>query len=270
MKLWSKALSMALSLVLLFLAVPTVVYGEIASAVSSLGDGEESSTSDKNENGTATEISENKAIIYEEESLREESTKHFRLEDGSYLAAQYPSAVHILTEDGTWEDIDNSLSENGSEYANSNARIKFAKKTGGNGNLFTLHDGNTKITMNLVGAVKKTAGKVTNGEDREEDTELQKMLNLEKLSSKIVYEEILAGVDIEYIISGLDVKENIIVKEKRDNYVYTFELKLNGLTASLTEAGDVLITESGETKYIIPAPVVFDKNQSYAEKEDAF
>ena len=32
--------------------------------------------------------------VYEVEDLREESVKHFRLEDGSYIAAQYDKPIH--------------------------------------------------------------------------------------------------------------------------------------------------------------------------------
>lgn len=40
--------------------------------------------------------------------LRSEYEKHYRLTDGSYMAVQYPVAVHF-EEDGQWIDIDNTL-----------------------------------------------------------------------------------------------------------------------------------------------------------------
>ena len=39
---------------------------------------------------------------FEVEELRDESVKHFRLEDGSYIAAQYDVPVHYLDENGEW------------------------------------------------------------------------------------------------------------------------------------------------------------------------
>ena len=77
---------------------------------------------------------------FEVEDLRSEFVKHFRLEDGSYIAAQYDVPVHYLDENGEWQDIDNSLSDIGNEYSTNNAKIKFAKKITGNENVFTLHD----------------------------------------------------------------------------------------------------------------------------------
>lgn len=135
---------------------------------------------------------------FEVVELRDESVKHFRLEDGSYVAAQYDVPVHYLDKNGVWQDIDNSLSVNGNEYSTTNARIKFAKKITGNENLFTLHDGNYKITMSLDNAIKKTQGKIINVEDDpENESKLQKMMALKNLTSQIIYEDILSDVDLQ-------------------------------------------------------------------------
>lgn len=49
-------------------------------------------------------------------------------------------------------------------------------------------------------------------------------------ASRAVYEDAEKGVDIEYVLSGNNVKENIIVKEKAEEYRYTFMLDTAGLT----------------------------------------
>ena len=46
-------------------------------------------------------------VLFEMDELREQSTKQFRLSDGSILAAQYGMDVHYESEDGEWEEIDN-------------------------------------------------------------------------------------------------------------------------------------------------------------------
>ncbi|MGM9642995.1 MAG: DNRLRE domain-containing protein, partial [Eubacteriales bacterium] len=226
---------------------------------------------------TESVTSENTARVgevFEDVSRREENVKHFRLEDGTYMAAQYDTAVHTLDENGKWQDIDNTLSASGSEYTTSNSRIKFAKKITGNESIFTLHENNRKITLSLDGAIKKTSGVATNTETEfdETATTLQKMMTLDKLSSRIIYENILDGVDLEYIVVSNNVKENIIVKEKKDTYSYSFTLKLNNLVAYLSPEGDVEISDpdSEEVLYIIPAPVVYDANMTYASEGDAY
>ena len=260
----ARALSLFLTVLLIFYVIPATVYAEVASAFSNEEESKSATEGAVTENSGANAL-DYTPVLYEVADLREEGVKHFHLEDGSYVAAQYAYPVHYLDDSGKWQDIDNSLAESGGMFANSTARIKFAKKITGNSELFELHDGNTKLTMSLVGAKKGTVGEATNYADGESDTELQKMMNLEKLSSRVLYEDILDGVDLEYIAQSLNVKENVIVKERADAYSYTFELALNNLTAALGENGDVVLTDSdGVVKYTIPAPVVYDAAGVYA------
>ncbi len=274
-KLGIRALSLFLSLVLLFLFIPATVYVEAADAISSLGnEGEEEIDTGNNSSGDSEKapIYTYTGASYEEESLREETVKHFRLENGSYVAADYGAPVHIFDEDNQqWVDIDNTLYDASGVYASKDARIKFQKKVTGNEALYTLKDGNTKLTLSLNGAKKGTAGVVTNSEDAKEDTELQKLMNLEKLSSSILYQDILDGVDIEYVANALSIKENIIVKERKESYSYTFTLSLNGMSAVLCANGDIQLIENGSNsaKYTIPAPVVFDASGRYAPSKAA-
>jgi RHS repeat-associated protein len=243
-----KTLAIFLSVLMIFYLIPATAYASLFEAT-----GAES---------VVSETSEHTGEIFEDVSRREENVKHFRLEDGTYMAAQYDTAVHTLDENGEWQDIDNTLSESGSEYSTSNARIKFAKKITGNESIFTLHENNRKITLSLDGAIKKTTGVATNTETEfdETATTLQKMMTLDKLSSHIIYEDILDGVDLEYIVNGNNIKENIIVKEKKDSYVYSFTLKLNNLTAVMRADGSIIICDnsSGAAVYTMPAPVMWD------------
>ncbi len=201
-----KTLAIFLSVLMIFYLIPATAYASLFEATDA--------------QSVVSEPAEYTGEIFEDISRREENVKHFRLADGTYMAAQYDTAVHTLDENGEWQDIDNTLSESGSEYSTSNARIKFAKKITGNESIFTLHENNRKITLSLDGAIKKTTGVATNTETEfdETATTLQKMMTLDKLSSRIIYEDILDGVDLEYIVVSNNVKENIIVKEQKDVY----------------------------------------------------
>ena len=254
----TRIISMILTLLIIFYVLPLSAYAE--ASVPTNGD---------------TEASYSSAALlkdtYEVKELREEGVKHFRLEDGSYIAAAYDLPVHYLDDDGEWRDIDNRLFSLGSEYGTSNSRIKFAKKTTGNATLFTLHENNTKITMGLVGAEKKIDGKITSDHstDEKEETELGKLMNLENLSSSIIYENIMDGVDLEYVVDSLNVKENIIVKERLNSYSFTFTIELNNLEAELASDGSVIITdtENGSTAYTVPRPFVYDSEGNVAAHE---
>lgn len=52
---------------------------------------------------------DNPQVLYEVEEQREAAVKHFRLSDGSYVAASYPTAVHYAVGEDEWEEIDNTL-----------------------------------------------------------------------------------------------------------------------------------------------------------------
>ena len=258
----TRIISLVLSFLIIFYLIPTSVFAEIV---------DENTVSDTPLSASSEESTDTPGL-YEVKELREENVKHFRLEDGTYLAAQYNYPVHYIDENGQFEDIDNRLVSSESEFATSNARIKFIKKITGNENIFTLHENNTKITMGLVGAEKKTECVVTstNNSDDSIDSLIGKLTNLENISSTIVYEDILDGVDIEYVVHSLNIKENIIVKERKDSYSYTFTVELNNLSAVLSEDGNVYIsTEDGEIKYVIPAPIVYDANGEYAPDSEA-
>ncbi|MBQ7826731.1 MAG: DNRLRE domain-containing protein, partial [Clostridia bacterium] len=208
--------------------------------------------------------------IIELTDKRTATSKTFRLDDGSYYVAEYDTEIHYLDENGMWQDIDNTLAASGSEFSTSNAKIKFAKKITGNETIFTLHDGNRKLTLSLDGAVKKTQGVITNASSDlgGDATELQKMTTLEKISASILYADILPSTDLEYIVKGLTVKENIIVKAKADDYSYSFTMKLNNLTATQAESGEITITDpsTGETVYYILAPIMWDADHVTSDR----
>ena len=257
-KLGLGTLSVFLSILMIVYLIPLSVYADLAPTI----EGNEDTTAQAEQAEQITEESPAPDAMFELTDRREQNVKHFRLSDGSIVAAQYASPIHEQDENGEWQDIDNTLGDSGNEYTTSNAKIKFAKKITGNQNLFTLHDGKYKITMSLDGAIKKTTGAVTNTQTEfdEDTTQLQKMMTLDKLSAKIMYADILDGVDLEYVLESVNIKENIIVKQKKDSYTYTFTLDLNNLTAALQEDGSIHITDpdSGEVKYRMPAPIVYD------------
>lgn len=208
--------------------------------------------------------------VIELTELRTATDKYFMLDDGSYYVAHYDSTIHYLDENGVWQDIDNTLAVSGSEISTSNAKIKFSKKTTGNGNLFALHDGNRKITLSLNNANKKIEAIIINNESQfgEDATKLQKMTTLDRISASVRYNDILDNTDLEYIVHGLNIKENIIVTSPSDNYSYEFTMELNNLVATLSEKGEIRLTDSStnEIVYSIPAPIMWDANDVFSDR----
>ncbi|MBQ7907251.1 MAG: hypothetical protein IJ309_04665, partial [Clostridia bacterium] len=78
---------------------------------------------------SVTETAENKSevfVVCEEEDLREENIKHFKLSDGTTKAVVYTQPVHYKDSEGKFVDIDNALTLSGNEYSAKNKfEIKF-------------------------------------------------------------------------------------------------------------------------------------------------
>ena len=78
-------------------------------------------------------ISAHNEIVEELTGRRDGNTKHYRLKDGSVMAVMYSEPVH-KEENGRFVDIDNTLVEGQSDYANLNGvyDVRFAKKAKNN------------------------------------------------------------------------------------------------------------------------------------------
>ena len=94
-----RILSMLLALVLVFELFPT---GALALETGT----------NKAETPTAQEVAEGEPsgnVIGEVTEYRDEREKHFRMEDGSFIAVDYGVPVHYALDEETWADIDNTL-----------------------------------------------------------------------------------------------------------------------------------------------------------------
>ena len=211
-----------------------------------------------------TETAADVIVLEEDKTLRDESIKHFKLSDGTTKAVIYSQPVHYKSEDGKWLDIDNSLTLNGNEYSSKNKQeIKFANKSGSNG-LVSIKDGEYKIDFTPLDT-SKVRVEIENPQENN-SRKFEDVSKLNNLVAKAIYKNIYNGIDIEYILVGNNIKENIIVKEKQDSYTFSFELKLNKLSAELKDGAIVLSDcDSGEPVYKIPAPYMYDANGVYSE-----
>lgn len=219
-------------------------------------------------------------IEYEDETKRTQKEKHFKLSDGSYLAVQYNEPVHFLSEEGTWKDFDNTLSLEGAEntddftgYVNTEGdfKTKFTDKANSD-ILFKISDVNNENTISfelnesdvnaVFGSVFEDVEVFSFDDEVSEEGSIleqnKEILNLDKLSSQIDYEDMFEDVDFQYIVTTTGVKENIIVNDKRDNYDFSFIVNTGSLVAVQNEDGSISINSETETKYIIPAPFMYD------------
>ncbi|MDR2525966.1 MAG: DNRLRE domain-containing protein, partial [Oscillospiraceae bacterium] len=235
-------------------------------------------------------------ILGEVEALRKENTKYFRHADGTFTAALYAEPVHYEDANGNWQDIDNTLraktvqGETVYEPTASGVNIKIPKKFEGDQELTVSKDGhtvglrvsadNTDVQLSKPGLVMDveqlesekhvadlTASHVNapastlpprSEEIREANAE---KTELENLTSAVTYKDIFPGADLEYIVTPGKIKENIVVKEAQDEYIYKFDFTRGGLAAVPQENGSVYLLENAgdaEPLFILQAPFMYD------------
>lgn len=213
-------------------------------------------------------------------SLREENTKHFKTGNGTYQAVIYSHPVHELDNNGNWKDIDFSLSPKRnssiSTYANDTIGIEVAASYAANQPLFTLSEGDKSISLSFS---PQTIDTSTLASKKEPNAITAKITNPRNnfisaaaalsatFSSKVLYENVLPGITLEYIIDPDIVKENIIVAHKMDSYKFDFTLHLGSLQPSLKADGSISIADCNGTEiYCIPAPFMYDYRGNISEE----
>ena len=255
-KLITKTLAFVMAMLILAVSLPVSIFADLISEDLNNVQRDNTVTNTGTEsNSTATDV----FVLEEDESLRGRNIKHFKLSDGTSKAVVYSQPVHYKDTDGNWVDIDNALNLNDSQYSTSNkSEIKFANKSGSNG-LISIKDGDYKIDFTPLNT-NKVSVEIENPQ-KNNSRKFDDVKVLRNLISKATYSNIYDGIDIEYILTGNNVKENIIVKSKQNDYTYSFELKLNKLTAKLSN-NNIILSDSttGEEVYVIPTPYMYDAN----------
>ncbi len=79
----------------------------------------------------------------------------------------------------------------------------------------------------------------------------------------LVYDKIFPNADLEYIVTGNSIKENIVVYQTQNEYVYTFDMDFGGLIPVAEEDGSYRLIDSAkpdETVFVLAAPYMYDAN----------
>ncbi len=228
-------------------------------------------------------------ILEENTKRREESTKHFLMEDGSGLAVVYPSPVHYLDDvTNTWIEIDNTLQyvsdKNGTGYytnTSSDMVVRLATSAlSQNLVSITLDEEHVlewrlgtipQSNVNVLGSITETPmisnstftidepittnhvsssiSTLTTVEEIENYN--QEMSAVSGLTSSGVYEDVITGIDVEYVLNSKQLKENIIL----DNANVAidslgFIMTHTGATLRLETDGSVSVVDN-ETEEVI-------------------
>ena len=202
-------------------------------------------------------------IIGEDESRRDETTKHYILSNGNRKAVKYSQPVHYKN-NGKWVDIDNTLEydETTNEYTNkaNSFKVNFNKNSGSE-KLFAIE--NNGYTMSWKYKSNSSNRSAVNGKPQAKKSENLNGFEkyTEKVNSKIKYEGFEDKSTLEYVVTATGVKENIILQSADCKNEFTFEVKADGLTLIKNKDGSITAaSKENEEIFYIPAPFMYDAN----------
>ena len=198
---------------------------------------------------------------------RTENTKTYENPDHSFTKEIYLSPVHYQTEDGNWEEMDDTLTDVETPSETENAAEKVQKKVADASafinckgrwqasfapyadaaSVVTIKDGAHIISWHLEQAASSEACR--------KDTQV------------LVYPEILPGIDAEYHTAGQAVKENLILKGAAQvPEQFSFLYHAEGLSA-LQHGSQVTFEDAdGKEVFCFTAPLMLDMAGSRSEQ----
>ena len=244
-------------------------------------------------------------IIGEEKTLRDEYTKHFRREDGSFVAAVYSEPVHYIR-NGEWRDVDNTpvISRNnaGTAVMSANANVnayasnsKYSISKTPTPVTFPDDIGEGRITItkgdNVISFGAKDTGRnvmssaaiaqpselvssqmasaiEANVNDNMADEDYEAKLKTNVKHGAISYTGAFENASLEYEVSSSMVKESIVVQKKADDYKYQFSINFGTYIPVKNENGGIDIYESLESTdpvMSILPPYMFDADNETSD-----
>ncbi len=209
-------------------------------------------------------------ILYEVEEKRDEFTKVYKKNDGSYTAMVSSEPLHFI-QDGKWTDIDNTLVnsvENGkSVFKNTNSMfdIMFPEVLSQDSEIeikndeYSLSFSPQNIGTSQVEITENTSDYADTNENNQQIKE-----QLKTQSDSALYENVMYGTDIEYSISSNRIKENIIINQPSAiKEQYSFNLSAEGLSGVVEDDNSVsFLNADGEKIFYIPAPFMKDASNA--------
>ena len=216
-----------------------------------------------------------KAIVLGEVTeLRDKYTKHFRMSDGTMVAATYPEAVHFL-QNGKWADVDNSLSESTDatgrgvlENRNNGYTVRYARQSDSR-KLVSMAVNGLEICWGLEKSNAVAIKKNTMTETATAEEDITTGLKAQSTKSAVTYTEILPGIDLEYITKPEQVKENIILKSRDAQNTVSFLYDFGGLEPRLNADNSITLLDPANrtaTGLVIAPPYMVDADYAYSQQ----
>ena len=296
------------TLIGIFSCATPVLATEVTEITEAESDANEVFEATEAEENAEQSTSDEPEILNEVVEWRTETAKYFRNSDGSYTAAQYAYPVHykengewkeidntltqksVLGTDKKFvaentntpasfpeelnQDSDNEISISAENYT-----IRFSPDNNQKG--FKSSDGKIKDREDLesVKIVEKvneskeekaSTFKLTDTKQKTDikETPKNEKFKVENKNSTIVYEDVFKNVDLEYELNNSKLKESIVLNEKQESYVFSFNMDLGGLYPVACQNGSINLCSDNEGENPvaeIEAPYMVDSNGEYSD-----
>ncbi|MBE5766987.1 MAG: RHS repeat protein, partial [Clostridiales bacterium] len=232
----------------------------------------------------------------EDIAMRQEFIKHYTVGLNRHQVIVFAEPVHFRdTEDGAWQDIDNTLEEAVNEHGRAvlrnhanRMRVEFPQQPDGN-NLASIADGGktfawgfeeectptrakprtgaamkqerlVKMAQRMPKFVGRTLESLRNSDlSAEIETEQERRGDIAQLKAENTYENILPGISVRYTLGSNTVKEDIILAEP--SALQHVKLRLpKSFDYEVTAEKQLLIKdkETGNLAFAMDTPYVYD------------
>ena len=293
-KRFLRCMSTLLVLVMLINMVPVQALGELQSGEIGQIGGMESITTTPTGSADSAEPA---TIVAEIPEGRSEYSKEFLLSNGLHMATVYAEPVHY-EKDGKWEDIDNTLVANiDGTYKNTAGpwEVSFPQSFGSSQAITVTKDGYTlsfgmpqRLTSNgnsgaVVMSADSTAEPLATAQAATVTAQVDSKADLlavkaeaehpetvlDKLSSRLTYENVHSDTNVIYDLDSNQVKESIVL-EKQDAALRGFRYTLNvgTMIPVLEEDGTILLYSEDQTQIVMVMPAPYLMDAAYEISDD--
>ncbi len=178
---------------------------------------------------------------------RTANTKMFENQDHSVTTQIYLNPVHYDDGKGSWKEMDDRLTDQGTEYSNEkgNLKICFRKQTRGKGVISVAKDGYCL---------------------KWEPEGISKVISRFPDEKTVLYEEVFPNTDLRCGVFGEKVKDDLILKNRDVPEMFTFCYSMEGLFPSLEGNSVKFCTKEGEEIFVLSAPCMKDGERNYSEE----
>ena len=203
---------------------------------------------------------EKSPIIGEAVDKRDENTKVFEREDGSFTAVVTSDPIHY-EDNGEWKEIDNTLVRTSDRITNKENSFSVSFPTVLNPeNDVLISDGESTVSF-AVNNIENSGAVI----DNSAESGAPELISSINTASSVEYKNIAAATDLKYELNSDSLKESIILNSKPTSVQeYTYTVSASG-TMRLNSDGSIYVYENSNVKFVIDAPYMFDSEENLCE-----